>query len=116
MHLNDALINRFQFPQLSKLNSQDDYFCGFGQGLVCAGIEYSQLQKILIRVEFCMHNVKISENNKFSEQFGHHKISETFLLYSDYFSPLPIVTTCDLAAEILMLLLDNPVMRRTENP
>jgi len=44
---------------------QDDYFCGFGQGLVFADILYSQLQQILIRDEFCIPSVKASEKQVF---------------------------------------------------
>lgn len=53
---------------------------------------------------------------KFFGQFGHPKISETFKFYFYYFSPLPVLTVCDLAAGILLLVLDDSLMRSTENP
>lgn len=44
---------------------QDDYFCSSGQGLGFADVAYSQLQEILMRVEFCMQSVKASETQVF---------------------------------------------------
>lgn len=67
-----------------------------------------------MRAESYMHSVKALV--KFSGQAGHPKISGTFQFYFYYFSPLPILATCDLAAGILMLVLDDPLMRSTENP
>lgn len=61
-----------------------------------------------------MYSVKVLV--KFFGQLGHPKISESFLFYFYYFSPLPVLTMCDLATGILLLVLDDSLMRSTENP
>lgn len=92
---------------------QDGCFCGFGQGLgFLAYVAHSQLKQILMIAESYMYSIKVLV--KFFWQFGHPTFLELFYFY--YFSPLPVLTTCDLPGGILLLVLHDPLMRSTEKP
>lgn len=108
-------MNWIQFPQLPELNSfkmtatvvlARDWFLQMLHIPSCSRYWW---------VEFCKHSVKGSEKQVFLDSLDTPKLVKffTFIRIISYPS---LLSLCDLAAGILTLLLDDPIMRSPENP